>query len=125
MLIFRRTLGAPQLAGAIGFGGHDPKADPEFGYWIARPFWGLGYATEAGRAMIALARDSLRLKRIRAGHFVDNPASGRVLQKLGFRATGVAPRFSAGRGENAPCREYELAFDQGEDRATVESRMAA
>ncbi|TFI57495.1 N-acetyltransferase [Sphingomonas parva] len=128
MLIFRRTLGAPQLAGAIGFG-RRPDGEMEFGYWIARPFWGLGYATEAGRAVIAMARDSLRLSRIQAGHFVDNPASGRVLQKLGFRSAGVVQRYSAGRREAAPCREYELILDSGEaaaaDDCVADARMAA
>ena len=129
MLIFRRTLGAPQLAGAIGFG-RRPDGEMEFGYWIARPFWGLGYATEAGRAVIAMARDSLRLRRITAGHFVDNPASGRVLHKLGFRPTGIAPRYSAGRREAAPCRELELVLDGGDGRApaddcVADARMAA
>ena len=108
MLILRRTEGAPELAGSIGFG-RRPDGALEFGYWIARPFWGRGYATEAGRAAIAMARHSLRLKRLSSGHFLDNPASGRVLEKLGFRPTGaIVPRFSAGRGEAAPCRLLEL-----------------
>jgi RimJ/RimL family protein N-acetyltransferase len=111
MLIFRRTQGAPQLIGTVGFG-RRPDAEPEFGYWIARPYWGLGYATEAGCAAIAMARESLRLKRLHAGHFLDNPASGRVLTKLGFRPSGViAPRYSAGRRETAPCRLFDLELD--------------
>jgi RimJ/RimL family protein N-acetyltransferase len=122
LLIFRRTLGAPQLAGAIGFG-RRPDDEIELGYWIARPFWGLGYATEACRAAIAMARDSLRLTRLQAGHFLDNPASGRVLDKLGFRPRGVAPRFSAGRGAMAPCRELELTL--ADDLASDCDRMAA
>ncbi|PSJ38568.1 GNAT family N-acetyltransferase [Allosphingosinicella deserti] len=123
MLIFRRTLGAPQLAGAIGLG-RRPDGEMELGYWIARPFWGLGYATEAGRAVIAMARESLRLPRLHAGHFLDNPASGRVLHKLGFRSTGVMPRFSAGRRELAPCREFALVLD-AEEPAAADARMAA
>ncbi len=107
-LIFRRTGGAPQLAGCIGIG-RRPDGARELGYWIARPFWGLGYATEAAAAMLAHARDGLRLERIEAGHFLDNPASGRVLAKLGFRPTGeVAPRYSVGRGEAAPCKTFTL-----------------
>jgi RimJ/RimL family protein N-acetyltransferase len=123
-LIFRRTDGEPQLAGAIGFG-RRPDGAAELGYWIARPFWGLGYATEAGRAAIAAARDSLRVRRIEAGHFIDNPASGRVLEKLGFRPRGTAPRYSAGRGHAAPCRELELVLDQADDCVTAMELMAA
>jgi RimJ/RimL family protein N-acetyltransferase len=114
-LIFLRTQGSPRLVGGIGFGKLPDRNEPEFGYWLARPFWGRGYATEAGRALIANARDSLRLKRLNAGHFIDNPASGRVLAKLGFKPTGVTRlRWSAGRRAEAPCREFELDLAEAE-----------
>ena len=114
LLIFRRTAAAPELVGGIGFQRHD-DGDVEFGYWIARTHWGRGFASEAGRAIIAAAKDSLRVERLHAGHFLDNPASGRVLEKLGFRPTGkTALRYSAGRGESVPCRLFELDF-AGED----------
>ncbi|HYD36094.1 MAG TPA: GNAT family N-acetyltransferase [Allosphingosinicella sp.] len=110
-LIFLRTASAPRLIGGIGIGSM-PGSQHELGYWIARSHWGQGFATEAGRAVIANARHSLRLKRLSAGHFVDNPASGRVLAKLGFQPVGAtAPRYSAGRGAEAPCRLFELDLD--------------
>jgi RimJ/RimL family protein N-acetyltransferase len=112
-LVFRRTDGAPKLAGSVGFG-RRPDGELEFGYWIARDHWGLGYATEAGEAALALGRHSLKLARVHAGHFLDNPASGRVLQKLGFKPTGlVAPRFSAGRGEAASCKLFVADLSGG------------
>jgi RimJ/RimL family protein N-acetyltransferase len=109
-LVFLRRDGPPVLVGGIGV--HEgPDGGPELGYWIARPFHGRGFATEAGRAMIDAARDGKRLTRLRAGHFLDNPASGRVLEKLGFRATGrIVPRWSAGRGEEVPSRLFELTL---------------
>ena len=114
LLIFRRTEGSPELIGGIGFG-RRPAGETELGYWLARRHWGHGYATEAGRALLAAARDSLRVRRLDAGHFLDNPASGRVLEKLGFRPTGtIAPRYSAGRGETAPCRLFKLEFEAAE-----------
>jgi RimJ/RimL family protein N-acetyltransferase len=117
MLIFLRTGSAPELIGGIGFA-RKPERGVEFGYWLARAHWGGGYATEAGRAVLAAARDSLRMKRLEAGHFLDNPASGRVLEKLGFKPGGaIVPRFSAGRGEFAPCRELALELEAGEDSA--------
>jgi RimJ/RimL family protein N-acetyltransferase len=122
-LIFRRTMGAPQLIGAAGFGKRPGVEEVELGYWIARPHWGLGYATEAGRAIVAIARDALRLPRLTAGHFVDNPASGRVLEKLGFRPTGqIAPRYSCGRRAAAPCKLFELVLNE---EAAVPTAMAA
>ena len=124
-LIFRRTMGAPQLIGAAGFGKRPGIDEVELGYWIARPHWGLGYATEAGRAIVAIARDALRLPRLSAGHFVDNPASGRVLEKLGFRATGeVAGRYSCGRRAIAPCKLFELELREDTKAETVEAIAA-
>ncbi len=116
-LLLRRTGGAPKLVGAVGFGA-TPDGEVELGYWIARPYWGLGYATEGAQAVIDIARDSLRLPRLVAGHFLDNPASARVLAKLGFNPTGrVRPRFSAGRGTAAMCRELSLDFGGSEGGA--------
>ena len=95
----------------------------ELGYWLTPTAWGRGYATEAGRAVVQMARHALGVKHIRAGHFIDNPASGRVLTKLGFRPTGdIVLRHSRGRGIEAPCAVFELDLDQ--DRM-CDVRMAA
>jgi RimJ/RimL family protein N-acetyltransferase len=119
MLVFRRTGDAPELIGTVGLG-RRLDGPIELGYWIARRWWNRGYATEAGRAVVAIARDGLRLPRLRAGHFLDNPASGRVLEKLGFRPAGIiAPRFSAARGEAVPCRLYELTLGEEAEPAAM------
>ena len=107
LLIFERTDGEPVLAGACGLG-RRPSGNIELGYWIARSHWGRGFATEAGRALIAIAR-ALKLERLEASHFLDNPASGRVLEKLGFQSTGlIGPRLSCARGEEIPARFMTL-----------------
>ena len=125
-LIMLRGERAPRLIGGIGFGRLPGSGDVEFGYWLARPFWGCGYATEAGRALLAGARDSLRLKRLVAGHFLDNPASGRVLAKLGFQPTGVTRlRWSAGRRAEAPCKEFALDFADEAEAVPEPCPMAA
>jgi RimJ/RimL family protein N-acetyltransferase len=106
-LIFARTQAAPRLVGGIGLHRDDCGA-AELGYWIARPYWGLGFATEAGRAVVELAESSLRLDRLVAGHFLDNPASGHVLRKLGFVPTGqIATRPSRARRCLMPFAAYE------------------
>jgi RimJ/RimL family protein N-acetyltransferase len=112
----------PRPIGGIGLA---PDEDGyELGYWLTPDAWGRGYATEAGRAVVAIARHALGLRRLHAGHFVDNPASGRVLQKLGFRATFmVKGRYSAGREAIAPCRLY--ALDLAEDADADDSRAMA
>ena len=118
-LLFRRTCGAPQLIGAAGLGRHS-DGTIELGYWIGRPFWGLGYATEAGEAIMGIARDGLRLRKLTAGHFTDNPASGRVLEKIGFKPTGqYAQRYSAGRGATATCKLFECDLAGADAEADV------
>lgn len=123
-LIFLRTSGAPELVGAIGV--HDTADGAvELGYWIARDHWGRGYATEAGWAMINFARDALRLPGLVAGHFLDNPASGSVLRKLGFQPTGaVLMRGSLARGTETPMAEFVLELNRG-DCEEEPQRMAA
>jgi RimJ/RimL family protein N-acetyltransferase len=61
----------------------------ELSFWIGRPFWGRGYASEAAAALIRHGFDSLGLNRIYAHHMFRNPASGCVLQKLGMRQEGL------------------------------------
>ena len=77
------------LLGAVGLALAPARAGAELGYWVARPAWGRGYATEAAAALCDLAFASLGVHRIEARHFTRNPASGRVLQKLGMRREGV------------------------------------
>ena len=117
MFIFERTDGEPRLVGSCGLH-RKPSGAVEMGYWVARPAWNQGFATEAGRALVEIAR-TLRLPRIEAAHFVDNPASGRVLEKLGFRATGLsAPRFCRARGEEVMARMFRLGLaERAETRA--------
>ncbi|OJY69718.1 MAG: GNAT family N-acetyltransferase [Sphingobium sp. 66-54] len=106
LLAFSRTRGQPRLVGGCGI---DPAGDGtvELGYWIARPYWGLGFATEAAGALVQAAR-ALGHRRIRARHAVDNPASGRVLRKLGFRPTGDLVRIhSRARGEDVLAAVFE------------------
>lgn len=105
--------GTGQAIGFIGIDWVDGAQGAELGYWIAQAHWGRGYATEAGAAMIAIAR-ALGHGRLTAAHFSDNPASGRVLAKLGFEPTGkVHQRFSCGRGETAMALEYGLSLGHG------------
>ena len=101
----------------------DEDDEPELGYWIARKWWGQGYATEAARAVIGVAK-AHGIARIRAGHFVDNPASGKVLRNAGFVPTGEsARRFSVARGCEVPSIEFELDASQG--RPPCELKRAA
>jgi RimJ/RimL family protein N-acetyltransferase len=120
-MLMLRADGAPRLVGACGLGERNGEA--ELGYWIAREHWGQGFATEAAKAVIGIAR-ALGHRKLVAGHFVDNPASGRVLRKIGFKASGrIEQRHSAGRGREAACALFELALDEDAVSAVVTGRM--
>ena len=109
LLIFAHDRGEmPELVGGTGL--HPAGEDLEIGYWLTPGAWGRGYATEAGRAMVAMARHALGRRRLVSGHFLDNPASGRVLSKLGFTRTGVEKRDCLARGEQVDCATFELAL---------------
>ena len=119
-LIFERTDGEPRLVGSCGLG-RRPSGAVELGYWIARPFWGRGTATEAATALIEIAR-TMGFTRLEGSHFLDNPASGRVLEKLGFEPLGItAPRMSCARGTETQARLLRLQLvdesDAEEDEA--------
>ena len=106
---FLVTMPGADGARIIGCAGIVPgdAGGAELGYWIARGQWGHGYATEAARAVLSVAR-ALGHDRIEASHFLDNPASGRVLRKLGFTPTGEhRPRRSEGRGTVVTSVIYE------------------
>jgi [ribosomal protein S5]-alanine N-acetyltransferase len=77
------------LVGTIGL---DPNPDNdcvELGYWIGKPFWGHGYATEAAAAMLRVAFEGLGVNRVNAHCFTRNLASARVLEKIGMQREGL------------------------------------
>ncbi len=95
----------------IGLVGYSPAADgrsAEIGYWIGRPYWGQGFATEAASAMLSHCFAKERFERLTCCHFLDNPASRRVIEKLGFRALGQCSAWSEARRCHAPTQRYEL-----------------
>lgn len=92
------------VIGVLGFH-EDGQGRPEVGYWLGRPFWGRGYASEALKAAMAWARADWGKSAVWAGHFADNRASGGVLVNAGFLYTGdVERRPCLARGEDVPTR---------------------
>ena len=77
------------LCGCVGLRVTSPHSRAELGYWMGLPFWGQGYATEAADALLDYGFRGLSLHRITASHFARNPASGRVLQKIGMTREGL------------------------------------
>ena len=122
-LIFERTEAELRLVGSCGLG-RRPSGAVELGYWIARSHWGRGIATEACTALVDIAR-TLGLPSLEGSHFTDNPASARVLTKLGFEPVGiVAPRMSCARGMEVPARLMRLQLKADAPADEVEALAA-
>jgi RimJ/RimL family protein N-acetyltransferase len=103
--VFAADIEGEGLVGVIG--AHKSGDGFEVGYWFGRPYWGRGYATEALRGFVSEAQS---LGALQAGHFVDNPASGRVLEKGGFAYTGETENlYSLGRNARASVKRMRYA----------------
>ena len=110
-VVFAVELEEEGLIGVLGFhpsrlpGPEPQRSAPEIGYWLGRPYWGRGLATEAALGALAWAKRAWRRRLVVSGHFADNPASGRVLEKAGFLYTGeIQPRHCNARGHAADTR---------------------
>jgi RimJ/RimL family protein N-acetyltransferase len=101
------------LIGSIGLERRSHRGDDayELGYWIAEDWWGRGLASEAAARMVRFALDELGAPRLTSGHFNENPASGRVLEKCGFRVTGTGELPCAARGHPVASTLLERAAD--------------
>jgi RimJ/RimL family protein N-acetyltransferase len=86
--VFAATQRDGRVVAAVGLEIDPPHRRAELGYWVARPYWNAGYATEGARAVVEFGVRSLRLNRVAAHHYSRNPASGRVMQKIGMTYEG-------------------------------------
>jgi ribosomal-protein-alanine N-acetyltransferase len=102
---------AGALIGCVGYRATE-KTHAEMGYWIGKPYWGMGYATEAARALILHAFAKERFDYLTVGHFKENPASARVIAKLGFEPSGEVLRDCAARNNKARCLTYRLTRER-------------
>jgi len=82
-----------KVVGTVGLDMNTKHGRAELSYMIAKEHWGHGYCTEACRALMLFGFDALGLNRIQATHFPRNPASGRVMQKLGMIREGLLRQY--------------------------------
>ncbi len=101
-IVWRET---GRLIGMIGLAPAPDGRSAELGYYLARDQWGRGVATEAARAIARVGFESFGYRKLTSGYYTDNPASGRVLAKVGFTVVGTSSR---------PC------LAEGMDKASVE-----
>ncbi|MEE3956003.1 GNAT family N-acetyltransferase [Peribacillus frigoritolerans] len=78
-----------ELYGAIALSNNQKFNNGEIAYWIGGEFWGNGYATEAAQAILHFAFEEKQYHKVFARYFNSNPASGRVMQKLGLKKEGI------------------------------------
>lgn len=78
-----------KLYGAIALTNNQTFNHGEIAYWVGEEFWGNGYATEAAKTILQFAFGEKQHHKVFARYFKSNPASGRVLQKIGMKEEGV------------------------------------
>ncbi|QTD41891.1 GNAT family N-acetyltransferase [Sporosarcina sp. Te-1] len=78
-----------ELFGAISLSNNQRCKNGEIAYWIGEEYWGKGYGTEAAKAMIDFAFDEKKLHKVFARYFSSNPASGRIMDKIGMEREGI------------------------------------
>ena len=104
-----------RLVGSVGLRLTLDQAKGELGYWIGKPYWNQGYATEAAREVLRYGFEQLGLVTIFAHHMVRNPASGRVMQKIGMTHVGRVAAYIEKNGVQEDVEAYEMMRYQFEE----------
>ena len=100
------------LVGAVGLVLRREHNRAELGYWIGVPYWNHGYATEAASTVLRYAFETMDLHRVYAFHFTTNPASGRVLEKIGMTHEGTRRGHTLKWGEYLDNEAYGILRDE-------------
>jgi [ribosomal protein S5]-alanine N-acetyltransferase len=98
----------PALIGCIELSTQQVYQRAELGYWVGVPYWGKGYMSEAVARMLRFGFEDLKLNRIYATHFGQNPASGRVMQKAGMTYETTFRQFIVKFGEYVDLLHYGI-----------------
>lgn len=89
------------------------EKEPLVGYWVGKPYWNKGICTEALQLMLDHIRKETNYTSLISSHFIDNPASGRVMEKCGFVPTGeIAVDEQQLYGEEHPMRVLRLEIQR-------------
>ncbi len=100
------------LVGAIGLRIDPSMNRANLGYWIGKPYWNTGYCTEAALRIVQFGFEELKLHRVHAEHLGRNPASGRVLRKIGMVKEGIAREHTMKWGRCEDLVLYGLLRDE-------------
>lgn len=119
------TIHRERLIGVVSVEWKDDGAEPELGYWLAQPWWGSGFMTEAASALLAHTFATSPVEAVVSGAFADNPASLRIQEKLGFTTTGVNRLWSKARNAGGPGIRTRLTRERHEAMAQADALAAA
>ncbi len=84
----------------------------ELGFWIGEPFWNNGYVTEATGKILEFGFERIRLHKIFATHFINNPASGKVMENNGMIKEGELVDHLKKEDEYLTVIQYRLTRDE-------------
>lgn len=96
------------LVGSIGLSIDNKLNEAEIGFWIAVDYWGNGYCTEAAKSVIEYGFTECKLDKITAFHFINNIASGKVLNNAGMQRLGVVKNEYWHMGELKDTVHYQI-----------------
>jgi len=106
------AIDAGELVGAVGLIFTLDEDRAEIGYWVGVPHWGKGYASEAAAGMLRYGFEDLGHNRIHAGFYTRNPASGRVMEKIGMKYEGTLRQHHKKWGEFVDVAVYGILREE-------------
>lgn len=105
-----------ELVGAVALFFQEAFNTGELGYWIGRPFWNQGYATEAAGRIMEFGFEELKLNRIFGRFMENNPASGSIMKKLGMKEEGHLRQHVRRMGSYYDIKIFGILKSEFEDR---------
>ncbi len=98
------------LIGVTGFTACD-NASASIGYWIGKPYWRRGFATQAASALVSYCFEIQKFQQLTCAHFDGNAASARVIAKLGFNSLGLSNSWCEATQTERPSQTYTLTHE--------------
>ncbi len=100
------------LIGILSIGINITHRRGELAYWIGKPYWRQGYGTEAVRATLKHAFEELKLNKIFAQEYSDNPGSWLIMEKIGMKSEGILRQHIIKWGEYKDLKNYAILKEE-------------
>ncbi len=109
-----------QLIGAIGLSQNKQHQNGELGYWLGEAYWNKGYGTEAAQAILSFAFQEKQYHKIFALHFASNPASGRIMEKIGMTKEGYLKEQLFKEGKFEDIVRYGILNQEWQEKTNIQ-----